>query len=131
MLFRSISACKKFNNYIPWKSVWQTQASLRAAFFVWSAALGKILILDNLKKCHIIVINKCCMCKRSKETVDHLLLYCEVAFAVWYAIFSRFGLAWVMPRQVFNLLACWWSLGRRRSTVVWKMVPTCLFWCLW
>jgi hypothetical protein len=63
--------------------------------------------------------------------VDHLLLHCEIASVLWFAIFSRFGLAWVMPRQVSNLLACWWSSGRRRSAVVSKMVPTCLFWCLW
>jgi hypothetical protein len=39
----------------PWKSVWRTQAPLRAAFFAWLAALGKILTLDNLRKqcyCH-------------------------------------------------------------------------------
>jgi hypothetical protein len=76
-------------------------------FFVWSAALGKILTLDNLRKRNIIVINRCCMCKRSEETVDHLLLHCKVASALWYAIFSRFGLAWVM-----HLLAYWWSSGR-------------------
>ena len=115
----------------PWKSVWQTQAPLRAVVFVWSAALGKILTLDNLRKRHFIVVNWCCMCKRSEEIVDHLLLHCEVALALWFAIFSRFGLAWVMPKRVLGLLACWWSSGRWRSAVVWKMVPTCLFWCLW
>jgi hypothetical protein len=46
-------------------------------------------------------------------------------------MFSRFGLAWVMPRLVVDLLACWWSSRRTRSVVVWKMLPTCLFWCLW
>jgi hypothetical protein len=46
----------------PWKSVWQTQASSRAAFvFAWSAVLGKILTVDNLKK-HVIIVNKCCLC---------------------------------------------------------------------
>ena len=92
--------------------MWQTQAPPRAIFFVWSAALGKILTLDNLRKRNIIVLNRCCMCKRSEEIVDHLLLHCEVASALWYAIFSRFGLAWVMPRWVFDLLAYWWSSGR-------------------
>ncbi|XP_059436558.1 CMP-sialic acid transporter 2-like isoform X2 [Corylus avellana] len=57
--------------------VWQTQAPLRAIFFVWSAAFGKILTLDNLRKRHVIVTNRCCMRKRSEETVDHLLLHCE------------------------------------------------------
>jgi hypothetical protein len=63
--------------------------------------------------------------------VDHLLLYCDVASAMWYSIFSRFGLSWVMPRWVIDLLACLWSSGRLRSATVWKMAPTCLFWCLW
>jgi hypothetical protein len=60
--------------------------------------------------------------------VDHLLLDCEVASALWNAIFSQFGMAWVMPRRVFNLFACWWSSEKRRSATVWKMVPTCLLW---
>jgi hypothetical protein len=73
---------------------------------------------------------RCSMCKRSEETVD--LLHCEVAYALWSAFFGRFGLSWVMPRRVFDLLACWWSTGRRGSAAVWKMVPICFFfWCLW
>ena len=129
VLFYSL-ACNESRRF-PWKGVWRMQASLRSAFFVWLAALSKILTLDNLRKCHVIVINRCCMCKRSEETVDHLLLHCEVASALWYAIFSCFGMAWVMPRWIVDLLACWWSSGRQRSAMVWKMVPMCLFWCLW
>jgi hypothetical protein len=32
----------------PWKSVWCVKAPARVAFFVWLAALGKILTHDNL-----------------------------------------------------------------------------------
>jgi len=101
------------------------------AFFAWTAALGKILTLDNLRKKRVIVIDRCCMCKMTGETVDHLLLHCEVARALWYVILSRFGLSWVMPFRVVDLFACWWPGGRSRSAVVWKMVPCCLMWCLW
>jgi hypothetical protein len=79
----------------------------------------------------VIVTNRCCMCKRCEKTMDHLLLHCEVTYALWSAFFGRFGLTWVMPRQVSDLLACWWSTRRRGSAAVWKMVPTCFFWCLW
>jgi hypothetical protein len=65
--------------HFPWKSIWQTKVPLKMAFFAWAAALGKILTLDNLKKRHVIVINRCCMCKKNGESVDHLLLHCEVA----------------------------------------------------
>jgi hypothetical protein len=110
---------------------WRTQAPSRAAFFSWLAALGKSLTLDNLRKRHVIVINRCCICKKTKESVDHLLLHFDVAFALWNTIFSRFGMSWVMPRRVIDLLACLWSLGRPMSATVWKMTPICLFWCLW
>ena len=62
--------------------------------------LGKILTIDNLKKRHLIVINRCYLCKSDRETIDHLLLHCEIAHTLWYAIFSRFGLSWVMPSGV-------------------------------
>jgi hypothetical protein len=103
----------------------------KTAFFSWSAALGKIFTLDNLRKRHDIVINRCSMCKKTEESVDHLFFHCDVAFALWYSLFSRFGLSWVMPRRVIDLLACWWSSGRSRSATVWKMVLTWRFWCLW
>jgi hypothetical protein len=104
LLFASL-ACIEGRRF-PWKSVWHTRAPLRAIFFVWSAALGKILTIDNLRRRQVIVTNRSCMCKRSEEIVDHLLLYCEVTYALWGAFFGRFGLSWVMPRQVFDLLAC-------------------------
>jgi hypothetical protein len=58
-------------------------------------------------------------------------LHCDVAYAMWSAIFSRFGLSWVMPVRVLDLFACWWTAGRPRSAVIWKMVPTCILWCVW
>jgi hypothetical protein len=115
----------------PWKSVWRTKSLPRAAFFVWSAALRKILTLDNLRKRQVVVINGCFMCKKDGESVDHLLLHCEVAYALWCNIFSRLGLSWVMPSSVLDLCACWCSSGRTRSAVVWKMVPIYIFWSIW
>jgi hypothetical protein len=38
-----------------------------------------ILTMDNLIKRRVIVIDRCCMCKTNGESVDHLLLHCEVA----------------------------------------------------
>jgi hypothetical protein len=112
------------------KSVWWTQAPSRVAFFAWSAALGKILTLDNLMKMQVIIVNRCCMCKRSGESVDHIFLYCDVASALWSTLFTCFG-SWVMPSSVIDLFACWWTFRSPRSVVIWKMVPICLFWCLW
>jgi hypothetical protein len=79
--------------HFPWKSIWRTKAPSRVAFFVWSAALGKILTLDNLRKKNMVLVNRCGMCKKEEESIDHLLLHCESAQFLWNAFFSRFGLA--------------------------------------
>jgi hypothetical protein len=52
------------------------------------------------------------MCKKSRESVDYLLLHCEAASALVNTIFSLVGLAWVMPalcgvfegKEIINVL---------------------------
>jgi hypothetical protein len=60
----------------PWKSIWKVKAPPRIAF-TWTAALGKILMIDNLRRRGPTLINWCCLCRKNKETVNHLLIHCE------------------------------------------------------
>jgi hypothetical protein len=117
--------------HFPWKGIWRTKAPPRVAFFAWTAAWGKILTMDNLRRRGMVVVNRCWLCESDGESVDHLLLHCGTARALWNAFFDRFGLCWVMPCSVKELLASWWSSDRSRSAVVWKMVPLCIMWCIW
>ena len=81
---------------------------LRVAFFVWTAALGKILTIDNLRLRKIRIIDWCYMCKCNGESVDHLFLHCYIASDLWSIVLGLFGVHWVMPKSVvelFSLLA--------------------------
>jgi hypothetical protein len=91
-------------------------------------ALEKILTLDNLMKRKLIVVDWCCMCKRSGESIDHHLLRCEVAREFWRVIFRLFIVEWViMPRRVIKLLDCLLGqLGSRSNLADWRMSPLCL-----
>jgi hypothetical protein len=51
----------------------------------------------------MVVVNRCWLCESNGESVDHLLLHCGAAKALWNAFFSRFGLCWVMPSRSFLL----------------------------
>jgi hypothetical protein len=64
---------------------------------VWTAALGKISTLDNLRERHIIVMKRCSMCNKSRETID-LLHHCEVARDLWISIFRLFGFEWLCSK---------------------------------
>jgi hypothetical protein len=77
--------------FLPWKSVWRTKVSLRTTFFAWSAALGRILNKYNHRKQHFIMVNSCCLCKWNEESMDHLILFCEVACALGNIFFSSAG----------------------------------------
>jgi hypothetical protein len=44
------------DNLFPWGSIWWKKVSFVVVFFSWSAALGKILTMDNLRKHHVIVL---------------------------------------------------------------------------
>jgi hypothetical protein len=88
----------------------QGMSPKRVAFFVWTAALGKILTHDNLRRCGIVVIEWCVMCKKHGESVDRRLLHCDVARVVWSYFYSLFGVEWVMPSSVLDLLSGWGTL---------------------
>jgi hypothetical protein len=89
----------------PWKGIWRVKAPKRVALFVWTAALGKILTHDNLRRRGIVVVEWCVMCKKHGESVDHLLLHCDVARVVWSFFYSLFGVEWVIPSSVLDLLS--------------------------
>ena len=63
----------------------------RLAFFLWATALGKILTTNNLCQLTLVVIDWRCMCKRDRETIDHLFLQCMVAIELWTMVFSCLG----------------------------------------
>ena len=72
------------------------------------------------------------MCKVDGESVDHLFLHCALARELWTMVFRLFGMHWVMPRRVVDVLACWKGrFGRQKNRVIWDVVPHCVIWCLW
>jgi len=79
-----------------------------------------------------VVVEWCVMCKKHGESIDHLLLHCDVARIVWSSFYRLFGVEWVMPSSVVDLLSAWGTLlGRGPVHCIWKQVPLCVLWGLW
>jgi hypothetical protein len=115
----------------PWKSIWKVGAPPCVAFFVWTAAHGKILTIDNLRKRNICIVDWCCMCKHSGESPNHLLLHHEMAQSLWSMVFCLFGVVWVMPGSVVEVLASWMGSFRKSLHAdVWGAVPLCVMWVI-
>jgi hypothetical protein len=85
---------------------WRSKAPSRVAFFVSTATLRRILTLDNLRKGQVIVIDWYCVCKKSREFIDHRLFHHEIArdFCTLISFFwDRVGNA-LMGGEVFGKL---------------------------
>ena len=93
--------------FFPWTSIWKQKIPSRVTFFVWIVALGKCLTIDNLRKRKVCILDWCYMCKCNSETIDHLFLHRLVSLEPWGMVFGLFGVCWVMPMSVVELLACW------------------------
>ena len=74
------------------------QRSLPGCFLLVDFNLRKILTLDILWNKGVTVVDWCYMCKRSGESVNHLLLHCLIASEWWTLVWALFGLLWVMPQ---------------------------------
>jgi hypothetical protein len=116
------------SSFFPWKSIWRLKTLIRVAFFVWTAALGKILTVDNLRKRRIIIVDWCCMCKHQGDSVDNLLLHCDMARELWSMVLCLFGVQRVMRLRVVDMLASWKGrYGRHRFGAI----PSCIMWIIW
>ena len=91
--------------------------------------MGRILTNDKRR---LVVIVWLCMCKRAGENTNHLLMHCVIAKELCNVVFSLFGVFWVMPKDVVELLASWLGkFSKHRNWMIWNMVPHCLLLSIW
>ena len=98
---------------------------------MWIAAHDQILTLDNLMFRGRPLANRCCLCCCNAESVDHLLLICPIAHSLWMYMLRLFGMEWVMPGSIVDLLFCQYHWLRKHSSDIWDLVPGCLMWTIW
>ena len=64
--------------------------------------------------------NRCFLCHEEEESVDHILIHCDKTRVVWHLLFSLFGVSWVLPSSVTELLSSWHgSFVDRKRKMVW------------
>ena len=89
--------CSVRNHVIPFK----------ISFFTWEAYWGKVIILDQLKRHGITLVNRCCLCEEDEETIDHLLIHCKITKMLLDLFFMTVGTSWVFSRSVVHTLLAW------------------------
>lgn len=80
----------------------------------------------------VVCTNKCFLCCKEKESVDHILIHSDKKWVVWHLLFSLFGVSWVLTSSVGETLLSWHgSFMSRKRKKVWQVAHLCLFWTMW
>jgi hypothetical protein len=71
------------------------------------------------------------MCRNDRETGNHLLIHCLVVFALWHSVLWSFGVLWVFPNNIADLLYGWFNCFGKHNCLVWNLVPHGIMWTVW
>ena len=65
------------------------------------------MTMDQLKKRVRQLANRCPLCGKEEENLDHLMLHCLKTCNLWNLLFAIFGVNWVMPGSFRDILEGW------------------------
>lgn len=77
----------------------------RVEAFCSLAIVGKISTVDKLRRRGLTPANFsdiCVMCQKEEETINHLILHCEVVANIWSHFIARCGVAWCCPESIVH-----------------------------
>ena len=88
--------------------------------------------MDLIQKRGWALANRCFLCHKKEETIDHLLLRCSKTRVLWDLFFTLIGVSWVLPSSVRETLLSWHGsfVGKERKKV-WRAAPLYIFWTIW
>ncbi|WJZ83602.1 hypothetical protein VitviT2T_003270 [Vitis vinifera] len=116
----------------PYRRIWMDKVPTKVSFFAWEASWGKILTLDKLQRRGWQLPNRCFLCGYEEESANHILLHCTVTKTIWEITLAIFGVQWVFPESVIEVLLSWRGsfVGKKRKKI-WNSIPVCIFWTVW
>ena len=115
--------------------MWCGLASLRVEVFCWLVVAGKVSTVDVLRRKGLTLENindRCSLCGREDETINHLFLHCDFAAFIWKHFLKVCGISWCLPSSLVDIVEGW-RLGPFSGCglLMWKCIPFAILWSIW
>lgn len=116
----------------PHKIVWNNNVPTKISFFTWLVHHNSLLTQDNLERKGRTLVNRCCMCKKELEIINHLFLHCSVAHSIWDVFLSGFGVGRPPGDDIKDAFK---DRDRTDFTMagnfIWNILPYVICWNIW
>jgi hypothetical protein len=93
----------------PCDRIWKTWAPPKCRIFLWLVSHKRCWTADRLERHGLPHPEKCPLCDRENEDIDHLLVSCVFARQFWYHLLRQVGLHLLAPQPTDYLFDDWWE----------------------
>ncbi|CAN0856068.1 Putative ribonuclease H protein At1g65750 [Linum grandiflorum] len=119
-------------NFFPHDTIWVKSAPTKVQCFLWRVFHKKVASLDNLQRRGYHMANRCPMCQKTIETVDHLFLRCAFSRTIWDIICSKLLIHGPMLSDTSEFIAAWKGMNCKSPfQAVMEVLMHATIWFLW
>ena len=115
--------------------MWNNATSLKVRCFGRLSWVDRVKNSEWLLRLGILVEPNhglCKLCGSGLETVNHLLIWWDFSWQLWFKILRWWVLLWVVPGSFGSLLEWWKGFKfKKAKRVVWRVIPFAIFWSVW
>ena len=113
-----------------WKKIWAINHWPKVEYFLWLLSYRKILTWDQLQKRGMHGPSICYMCRKTNESIEHLLNSCEIAETMWNGI-ARTFMKTYRDNTNINATIIKWRKGGFKSEVLNRASRLSIGFILW
>lgn len=113
-----------------WKEIQIKGLIPKINYFWWATTHVRILTIYNLNKRGFSFSNRCELCYKDMESIDHIFLHCSYAQEIWDAILKDLKVYWIHPKTMRNFMdSCTMSpYSHPFAKNMWLQIPPIMAW---
>ena len=96
--FVSLLNVEPLPRFQPFNFIWKPYIPYKVKIFAWLVVHGKVNTCDLVQRRNpnmALSPSWCVLCSKQNESIDHLLMHCEIATKLWNQLFNEAHLSWV------------------------------------
>jgi hypothetical protein len=92
----------------PWERIWKSWTPDKCHLFLWLVAHNYCWTANRLAHRNLPHLDRCPLCDKEEETINHLLVNCVFAHQFWFNLLQPIGMTKMAPEPSEASFDDWW-----------------------